>query len=463
MQIVNERAFAMYQLRKPSRQIASTTSNRGYTHTSSTEDAKRGDTFKSDAEWYPTQSKLLQEKKRGQGACLLLAGFAGKMLRSSSLRVVKESCGGGCCRSCNHRRKKREREICDGWYLHLYLPNQTALLGLEIQLGQPFLDTSENLWIGFRFDFLRPVKGQQGSNRCLSCAFDVRFPYGVRPFLLATVRAYLLPRMIQGRALVTDVSNPTAWLLPDARLRLAWWFGITGISVGVFLELGSGKRVSISLHLGHGHPHVRITGTFLAADVLALLTLCGLSKEQGATPVAGAADPLPDGLADQVLATRARGNGEQGSLALLGARFVGRRSSSLGLGLCLGLLLLLGLGRRVARTLLAARVVAADADLVRTKGRLAVVAGATDPHADRLLHALDVQVAGVHPLLGLEGQAILGEHGTGSLLLHSTPVRGQGGGRHGGRAGRGRRLGGLLGGRDGLGTVFEKISMNGLS
>lgn len=156
--------------------------------------------------------------------------------------------------------------------------------------------------------------------------------------------------------------------------------------------------------------------------MLAVLTLRSLSVEQGATAVTGAANPLLDGLADQVLATSARGNGEHRSLALFGTWFLCRYDGSL----CLGLLLLLRLSRRVARTLLATGVAAANADLVRTKGRLAVVAGATDSHADRLLHALNVQVARRHPFLRLEGQAILGEHSAGSFLLDGAPVRSQG-------------------------------------
>ena len=85
----------------------------------------------------------------------------------------------------------------------------------------------------------------------------------------------------------------------------------------------------------------------------------------------------------------------------------------------LGILMLMG---REAWALLAAWVLAVDADLVRAEGRVAAVAGAAHAHTDRLGDSGELQIGGRLPLFGLEGEAIFGEESACLLLLKDAVV-----------------------------------------
>lgn len=195
--------------------------------------------------------------------------------------------------------------------------------------------------------------------------------------------------------------------------------------------------------------HIRIARTLLATNVFALGALRCSSNEEIVAPVAVTADPLLDRFADQILTTGAGGNRKHRQLGLLLLRtsLLFRCSSGCDLRLRLFLLLLFfGLGGRITSALLAAHVLAVDADLVGTKRGLAAVTGATNSHANRFLDAFDVQVARRYPLFGLQGESILGEQSARLLLLHGAPM-----------ARRSSLLSGsrilLLGGDSCLGTV----------
>lgn len=154
---------------------------------------------------------------------------------------------------------------------------------------------------------------------------------------------------------------------------------VTGVATRVFLQT------------------VRCPRTFLAARMLARLALLGSRGEHGLAPMTGAPDSLANGLADKVLSACARGQRERcigvaGQLEVrvqtgTGAGMTGPDLGDLELGRAQLLLALsfLPCGGRESRTFLAARVLAVDADLVRTEGRLAPVACAAHSHADRLV------------------------------------------------------------------------------
>jgi hypothetical protein len=117
------------------------------------------------------------------------------------------------------------------------------------------------------------------------------------------------------------------------------------------------------------------------------------------------------------------------------------------------LLLLLSLlsGRAelgIARTLLAALVLALGADLGGAVAGAAMVAGAMHAHANGLLHALHANRLGRgrDPFMRLQSESILGKQGAGTLLLESSAIE---------RLGHGSGLGGfglLLFGRCGTDT-----------
>lgn len=185
--------------------------------------------------------------------------------------------------------------------------------------------------------------------------------------------------------------------------------------------------------------------------MVAVRALFGIANEQGVASVARPANSLSDRLADEILAAGPGRNGELRSLALLlrlrRLCLSGRRLGLFGgFGLGPRLLLFLGPSGRVTGALLAAHMLAVGADPVGAKGRLAAVAGPADPHANRLLDTLDVQVARRHPLFRLESQAILGKESASPLLLHRAPAIGRGVGVRGSRRG-GSRLAGRWRGR----------------
>lgn len=201
--------------------------------------------------------------------------------------------------------------------------------------------------------------------------------------------------------------------------------------------------------------NIRIPWTLLATYVPttdALRSIC--SRKQTAALMTIASNSLSSRPSNQILTTRARRNSklrlpnlashhDRRRMRVPGPGFPLRESgfhSQLGLLLLLLLLLRgLALGRRVTGTLLATSVLAVDADLVGSEGGLAPVAGASDTHANGLVHTLDGHVAGRFPLAGFEGKAIFGEQGPGLFLLKGAPR-----GRNHGRFSRLSGFGGLL-------------------
>ena len=144
---------------------------------------------------------------------------------------------------------------------------------------------------------------------------------------------------------------------------------------------------------------------------------CG-RNEQSLALVAVTAHTLLRRLVGQLLAIPG-GHGEHA--LLLGQRLCS--SNLLGLDLCL---LRWGLPLGVARTLLAALVLALGTHLVGTIGGPAAVTCAVDTHANGLLDTLDIDGESRcgNPLVRLEGQAVLGEESAGALLLHDGALEG---------------------------------------
>ena len=164
--------------------------------------------------------------------------------------------------------------------------------------------------------------------------------------------------------------------------------------------------------------NLRIARALLATDMVALSTFGCVSDEQGLANMAGTANSLADRLPNKILTTCSRRDGENELLAL------GSHGLRLGLGL---LSLLLGFRGRIAEALLAAKVVALGAKFVGTQTCQAAMAIATNTHTDRLVDTLNVVADGTEdPLVRLEGQAVLLEQSSGSLLLSATPFLGIG-------------------------------------
>lgn len=221
-------------------------------------------------------------------------------------------------------------------------------------------------------------------------------------------------------------------LLLELQLRLAAGADVAGIPLRPLVEFGG------------------FAGALCAAHMAALLANGGgCGDEHVVALVAGATDALARVLVDQ-LAARLGFQGEE--LLLLRLDLGG---GGIGLGLLFGRRLLLG----VAGALLAALVLAVGADLVGAVCGAAVVAGAVHAHADGLLNPLhaDGLLRGGDPFVRLQGQAVLGEEGAGSLLLESAAVQllvddglgiglTTGGGRSGFRLGLRRGLGSWVGG-----------------
>ena len=183
--------------------------------------------------------------------------------------------------------------------------------------------------------------------------------------------------------------------------------------------------------------NIRIPRTLLATYVPTTNTLRSIGRrKQIAAQVTIASNPLSSRSSNQILTTRARRNRklpfpnlasrhDRRTVRIPSPGFPLRDSGFHGqLGLLLLLLLLLrglALERRVTRTLLATGVLTVNADLVGAEGSLAPMTGASNTHANRLVHTLDGHVAGRFPLAGFKGEAIFGEQSPGLFLLKGAP------------------------------------------
>lgn len=272
---------------------------------------------------------------------------------------------------------------------------------------------------------------------------NIRNAFRVRTLFFSAASTSPFVWLIYGVALIANPPHAHAWFLVRTWRSLRWRVGVARIAIGILFEIGS--RIYISSLFIQRNMHdgnVRIAWAFLAADVPASSTLPDMLLEDTLAPMAEATNAAPNRFVDQILATRARGNGEK-RVGLLDLPLLVLLLASLGLGLPLllfgsGLLLFLGTDRRIARALLATDVLAARANLVTGESGLAAMAGAANTHTNRLLDALDVQFLRRHPLMGLQGEAIFGEEGTGTFLLHVGPIDGDraAGGSGGKRLGR---------------------------
>lgn len=198
-----------------------------------------------------------------------------------------------------------------------------------------------------------------------------------------------------------------------------------------------------------GSDYVRITRALGAADMLAVGTLGRLADELGIALVAEPPHPLPRLSVHQVLAARhgRQRDGRLDEFAVDTGVVLGFGTDSGGDGM-VGPVLVVGSRGRMTGTLLAADVLAVDADLVGAKGGLAAVAATTDPHADGTIDPLDGHVGGRLPFTGVESEAVFGEESTSPVLLNGTPV---------GDHGRNDGMGDLALGHCGRGIGTEKL------
>lgn len=175
-------------------------------------------------------------------------------------------------------------------------------------------------------------------------------------------------------------------LLEVSAFVIAWL--VVWVAVWVLLRLGSAGTVSKCIFFCHSLlSNLRVSWAVGTADVAAVGTLLASRREQSRTFVAGTANALSWLLEDEILATL---SGWLGDLALgVGLDGDSRWSrSSGGSSGSTSLLLALVLLWWRPWALLAAPVLALEADLLSTKLLLALVAGAVNTKSDLLLDTL---------------------------------------------------------------------------
>ena len=206
------------------------------------------------------------------------------------------------------------------------------------------------------------------------------------------------------------VAHPATGLPIYTLLPLYRRLYVARVSIGEFAAAwAAGESVSTVKVKREGH--VRITGTLSATDMLAVCTLSRLPHKLRIAFMTEPSHPLAWRPMHQILAARLRGQSETLLLGLVRnlLRFRARPFFMTPSG-------------GMTRTLLAADVLAVDADLVGTERGLAAVAGTTDSHADGTIDTLDGHVGWRLPFAGFEGEAVLCEQSAGSILLNGAPV-----------------------------------------
>lgn len=234
-------------------------------------------------------------------------------------------------------------------------------------------------------------------------------------------------------------SHPCSWLPPYAsdlqqlalNLGLTVGFNIARIAVRPLAEFG------------------RLPRAFRTTDVTTPLADGGSRRnEERLALVAGASNALLRDLVDSFFAIL---GGDSQQLLLFLRRLV-------------SLLLLAFLARRslfgIARTLLAALVLALGAHFVGSISGSTVMAGAVHTHADRPLDTLhtDGLSRSSDPFVRLEGQSILGKEGAGAFLLESGAVELLGDGSGSSRS----RSWGWSRGSGGGGTIYTYVVSRGM-
>lgn len=248
---------------------------------------------------------------------------------------------------------------------------------------------------------------------------NVRNPYSFRTLRLATLPTSIGPFIVARVADMANVMDPTARLPESAiglQLEQVWRVDIARITIRILIQLGW------------------LAGTLLAADMLAVLALLGIGGKGLPTRVTAPPDSLAHSLADEIRPARTRlhlqrGIGVTRQLEVLverrGAVLSGADLGDLGLGdTRLARRILAVLVRWESWALLAAWVLAVDADLIRAEGCVAAVAGAAHAHADGFGDPCELQIGGRLPLFGLESQAVFGEENA-RLFLPDEGVVGQ--------------------------------------
>lgn len=143
--------------------------------------------------------------------------------------------------------------------------------------------------------------------------------------------------------------------------------------------------------------------TFLAAYMVTGSALLGTLDKSCLAYMTSASNPLNNILANEVLAARTGGNRKwNGWISRIlevrcqrdGATLTRTNFANLGLGNQFALGLSLLFRGWEARALLAARVLAVDADLLGTEGRFTAVTSSTNSHANRLGHSGQFDIAG---------------------------------------------------------------------
>ena len=168
--------------------------------------------------------------------------------------------------------------------------------------------------------------------------------------------------------------------------------------------------------------------------MVAVGALLRLVRVHGLAHVAETVDSLATLPVDKFLAAGRRRQGERRLLARHRVVLApGLREDMVGLGrrdsgrdrvvdLVLEYGTVLELGTTVTRAFLATDVLAVDADTVGAERGLAVMAVATNSHADRAVDTLDGHVGGKLPLTRFKAEAVFGEQDMSPVFLNGAPV-----------------------------------------
>ena len=162
--------------------------------------------------------------------------------------------------------------------------------------------------------------------------------------------------------------------------------------------------------------NIRFSRAFRTAQMIATLARRILSHKEDIAFMTGPPDPLHRCPASQFFpghAVRHGQGGVKGRTLALGA-IVRRDPGGQPLSFGLGILRFLG---RIPRTLLAPRVLAADAYFLRPKVGRATMTGPVHAHANLLLHPFHIPPGWCFPFARFQRQAVLGEQRPRLLLL----------------------------------------------
>lgn len=111
---------------------------------------------------------------------------------------------------------------------------------LNVDLGQLFFHSAEELWIGFWFDLLGSVEAALDvvSYTEIWNENNLRVSYACATAFVRTFAADLISIGKHGGARFACPAYAASRLAPDTLLRLEWWFDVTWITIGILEQFG---------------------------------------------------------------------------------------------------------------------------------------------------------------------------------------------------------------------------------